>query len=193
MHFRTVLFSLFILTLFSCNRSDKPAGSAGQTTDTAGTYYPIKQLIDQQIKRYYGEPYALSMNATINGKKDSAFLNMETMDWASIIKVFRATDISDKKYIGHYNYSEFLDNTTGYGVAIYEAKDPDLFTRQLQITADPVTMEVFSVYIETAKSSFWRSTRQRLLYKPLKIIQIQEDETPLIGSSRKLHIDYRFL
>lgn len=188
------LFLIIIVLFFSCKRSEKKAVAPAElTTDSAQTYFSINQLIDDQIDLYYGQPFTLYRIATLNGKTDSTIVNVDNMDWAAILKAFRGTDIGDKKYLGNYKFSMFDDDATGNRILVYEALDPKLFTRQLQIIIDPSNFKILSVYVETAKNTTWRSRKQRLLYMPLKIIQVQEDEKPLIGGSRNLKVDYRFL
>lgn len=188
------LFLIIIVFFFSCKRSDKATIAAvTPVTDTTQTYFSINQLIDDQIDLYYGQPFTLYRIATLNGKTDSSIVNVDNMDWAAILKAFRGADISDKKYLDHYKFSMFDDDATGNRILIYEALDPKLFTRQLQIIIDPSNLKILSIYIETAKVTTWRSRKQRLLYMPLKIIQVQEDEKTLVGEPRNLKVDYRFL
>jgi len=188
------VFLTIIVLFFSCKRSETTAGAANEIiTDSTQTYFSINQLIDDQIALYYGQPFTLYRIATLNGKLDSTIVNTDNMDWAAILKAFRGTDISDRKYLGQYKFSMFDDDATGNRILVYEAKDPKLFTRQLQLIIDPSNFKILSVYVETAKNTTWRSRKQKLLYMPLKIIQLQEDEKPLVGEARNLHVDYRFL
>ena len=67
--------------------------------------------------------------------------------------------------------------------------EPELFTRNMQITADQVTNKVKSIYIETNKDG----RVQKLYYAPIRLIQIQEFESSLLGGERNLRLEYRFL
>lgn len=162
--------------------------------DTVKTYFPITRYAKNQWDTYYGQPHSLYRIVTLDGKKDTTLVNFLTMDWGAILKTFLESDISDTNFIGHYRYSEFDDTYTGNRYWVYEAKDPNLFTRQLQITIDPTTSgKILAIYIETFKKEKLRERHQRLLYQPMKLIQIQEDTHSTFGGARSLQVEYRFL
>jgi hypothetical protein len=193
---RALIFPAFAIAMFcmamgsSCGpkeRIDLPV------TDTTQTYFPIKGFIKDQVELLSGQPYVLNQYVTLNGKTDSMMVSFYSMDLGSVLKTFLATDISNPKYFGHYKFSAFDENTSGNRVMMYEALEKDLFTRNFTLTIDPANNKILSVYTETEKKSIWRELRQRLLYIPLKVIQIQEDESALFSKTRNLRVEYRFL
>ena len=111
------------------------------------------------------------------------------MDWKSILQPFFASDISDKKYLDQYNFSLFEDDVTDTRTLMYEAKDTKLFTKLLQIVTDQENNKITSIYVETEKNG----KLQKLLYAPVKLIQIQEFETSVIGNDKALKVEYFFL
>jgi hypothetical protein len=115
------------------------------------------------------------------------------MDWASIFITFNSTDISYNKFKGKYKEDFYEDQTTGLRGLSYSALEPDLLTRFLQVSLDPFNNRITSIYIETAKHDFWGSKTQKLLYVPLRVIQIQEKQTHRIGKSGNMRVDYRFM
>ena len=187
---RSLFFLLIGIYLASCNHA---ARSVPGDKKPVETYFSSRQFVQDQWQTYYGQPFSLYRISKLNGVVDSTLVNFLDMDWGTILKIFLATDIGDPKYLGQYNFSVFDDNTSGNRTAMYEAKDPDLFTRLLQITVDPSSNRILSLYVQTAKNTSARSTQQRLLYIPLKIIQIQEDEHTIPGIKRNLIVEYRFL
>jgi hypothetical protein len=129
----------------------------------------------------------------MNDQVDSTLVDFFNMDWASILGTFSATDISARKYLGSYSFSMFDDNVTGNRGYAYTATDPKAFTRLLQINTDPFNNRITSIYIETAKKDFFGSKTQKLLYIPLRVIQIQESEGNLLSKGRNMRVDYQFL
>lgn len=175
--------------MLSCQRYR----SEPSTINNSDTYFSIKQYAVDQAQVLGGVPHGLYRISQLNGKSDTAITNLLIMDWGPILKTFSATDIAPKKYIGSYDFSVYDDDITGSRGFIYTAKDPKLFTRTLQINTDPSNNKITSIYIETARHDFWGSMSQKLLYVPLRIIQIQESQSSLIGKARNLRVDYRFM
>lgn len=174
--------------------SCKNAGKKPETTSADGPgYFSIKQFIADQWDTYRGQPFGLQKIVYIDGKSDTSFVSAYDMDWGTVFKTFFETDISDPKYIDRYQFSSFPDEATMTQNFFYEAKEDDLFTRKLQISADDVSHKVRSIYIETAKNGQWSKFSQKLFYMPLKIISIQEFEWAKTGPTKELRVEYRFL
>lgn len=162
-----------------------------QVEDSNGTYFSIGQFIQDQFATYKGQPFTFEKIVTMNGKTDSTLTNVDKMDWGAILQPFFESDISDKKYLGQYNFSQFEENITATLNYYYEAKNNKLFTRKLQISVDDMSHKVKSIYIETEKNSQWSHTMHKLFYVPLKVISIQEIDHS--RPAKELHIEYRFL
>lgn len=150
-------------------------------------------FIKDQYDIYYGQPLTLYQITTVNGKQDSALVNVNTMDWGMILSTFFAADIGYPRFLGHYRSELIDDPLTGTRTRTYEAKDPDLFTRRVDINVDPSNNRIQSVYIETAKEENGLHKQQKLLYIPLNLIQIQEDDSGRPDSTKSLRIEYKFL
>jgi len=181
---------LFAVILSSCARkkAPEPAPDASQ-----GTYYSIRDFINDQWSTYKGQPYLLARTITFNGAKDSSLIPAAAVNWGQIFKLFTETDISDPKFLDKYNFSMFVENMTQTRNFCYEAKEPGLFTRKLQIAADMFNNKIRSVYIETKKETFWNTETQKLFYSPVTSLQIQQHNDPRIGSNKDLVIHYQFL
>lgn len=192
MYIRVIAFFLFVFSLYSCKRTPKTTADTS-AIDSSLTYFSMNQFVDDQVNTYSGQPFSLIKLVQKDGKTDSTMVNVETIEWAPIITALKNSDISDKKFLGLYHFSMFEEEVTGNRVFFYEAADPKLFTRQLQFTVDPTTMKIISMYVETLKNGTWGTVRKKVLYKPLELIQLQESETPLVGSARNFRVDYRFL
>ncbi|RYZ56016.1 MAG: hypothetical protein EOP49_01570 [Sphingobacteriales bacterium] len=182
--------SLISLLLFGCKREAvKPAPERSEE----GTYFSVRDFAKDQFRTYWGQPFTLQKIAVLDGKRDSSLVNADKIEWPEIMKTFFAADISDPKFDGKYAFSMFDDDATVSRTYYYEALEPDLFTRKLQIMSDPFTDKIKSIYIETEKNGRFGKKAQKLYYSPVKVIQIQEFESSLLGSDRNLRVEYRFV
>ncbi|MBS1588982.1 MAG: hypothetical protein JST52_05145 [Bacteroidetes bacterium] len=153
-------------------------------------YFSIRQFANDQFRTYWGQPFSFEKTVIENGKMvDSSIVSAATLDWAKVLDPFFKTDISDPKYLEQYNFSEVDDDATVSKTYIYEAKDKSFFTRSVQITTDPFTGKIKSLFIETEKDG----NQQKLYYKPLKVIQIQTYQSALLGKGKNIRTEYRFL
>lgn len=183
-----VLFAV----LMAC--TSRKASEQNQTQSAeAGSYFSIIQFAKDQIDTYAGQPFTLVKTVTLNGKTDSCFVQSLRMDWADVLKVFFESDISNPKFLDKYQFTEFEESATDSRVFFYEAKEPGLFTRKLQISVDPLTNKIRSIYVETEKIGKLSTRAQKLFYRPVNLIQIQELERGTLGKDRDLRIQYRFL
>ena len=181
-----IVFFLSLTVVSACN---KRAEKLAAPDASAGTYFSIIQFADDQFRTYWGQPFSLVRVENRNGKTDSTILGANQIDWAGELKPFFNADISDPAFLGRYQFSTFEDDITDSRTFYYEAMEPELFTRNMQITADQVTNKVKSIYIETNKDG----RVQKLYYAPIRLIQIQEFESSLLGGERNLRLEYRFL
>jgi hypothetical protein len=170
--------------------------------DVKGHYYSIREFTVDQWKTHYGVPFTIiktvreakgdekKIKEIAYAKIDSSYTNSDTINWGNIFDVFFATDISDRKFLGKYTYSEFEDPAEGNMNRYYRANDDDLFTQKFLITTDLKTSSVVGIYIETYKKTVWTEIKQKLYYAPMKTIQIQTDEKPSIGSHKYTVLQY---
>ncbi|MBS1781911.1 MAG: hypothetical protein JSS78_02475 [Bacteroidetes bacterium] len=153
-------------------------------------YFSIRQFANDQFRTYWGQPFSFEKIEIENGNMvDSTIVSASTLDWAKVLDPFFKTDISDPKYLDQYNFSEVDDDATVSKTYIYEAKDKNFFTRSVQISTDPFTGKIKSLFIETEKNG----DQQKLYYKPLKVIQIQTYKATLLGKGKNIRTEYRFL
>jgi hypothetical protein len=189
--YKIVPFVICFSILVSCKKkhivakNDNPAG---------GTYFSIVQFALDQWNNFRGEPFTLYKVTKENGKIDSIIVSADTLDWGTdVFKVFFPSDISDRRFLGHYRFSSFDDNVTASHIYYYEAIDDTLFTKKLQISVDPENNKILSIYIETQRDSGPKGVMQRLFYKPLKLIQIQEFGGTTIGAKMEKETEYFFM
>ena len=196
-----LLLATFSITILqSCKKKDAKDPYA----DVKGNYFSIRQFALDEWNTFKGEPFLITktlkevrgeskkVSDMANAKVDSSLTNSDTLNWGNIFEIFFATDISDRKYLGHYTFSQFDDNVEGTRNFYYKADDDDLFTQKLLITVDITNNKVMGIYIETFKKTIWSETKQNLYYAPMKTIQIQTDERPSIGSRKYTVLQYYF-
>ena len=192
MSLRVFLLPLAAIALLaSCK--PKPKLVAKQEDGSKGTYFSINQFVKDQWNTYLGQPYSIVKVTTRNGKADSVMMNAYNLDWGDIFKRFFETDISDPKYLGHYEFNMFLDQTSDTRNFYYEAKDDTLFTRKLQITASQENNKIKAIYIETERRGKMKDMIQKLYYAPLSVIQIQEFDALATGDKNQVRIEYFFM
>lgn len=177
------------LFLYSCKKEEAPKAIS---PNQAG-YFSIKDFIKDQWNTYHGQPLVIKQYTTLNGHTDSVELSSLRMKWSKLIHIFYQTDISDPKFLDQYDFETFDEGLTQTRNFIYTARNPELYTQKLQIAADLVTHKIRSIYIETSKQSFWSTRTQKLLYAPMRSLLVHETNDPLIGSTKELNIEYKFL
>ena len=185
MKYSALLFILIAVAFSSC-KENEPDFFA----DVKGTYFSINQYALDEWANHAHDPLTFSKKYVVNKKADSGYVNMEHLDWNTVLKTFLETDISDRKYLGKYKFSQFDDNSDNTHDFMYMTSDKNLFTQELLITMDVHTTAVTGIYIETYKKNFLGETTQKLYYAPMKTIQIQRHENPLIGQKKEILLQY---
>lgn len=156
--------------------------------------FSIRRFAAVQWFFYAGAPYSFERIIVLNGHRDTSYVSAMNMNWAPVFKIFLATDISDPKFSGKYKFSSFEENTTVTVHNVYEATEPELFTRTLHVIADQENPDkIHSVYVETRKENGNDVIIQRLLYAPQKKLQIQEVTSSGLGPDKEFLAEYRFL
>lgn len=206
MRSRLLLLLLPCLSLFACKEKQKSSSAEEKTTqpttttgtppvkveDSSSTYFSISDYFDDQWKTRKGDPYTLLKITELKGKRDSAFVPLDSALWAQLRAPFDAADISDKKYLGWYKYDMFTDETTETLHLHYEAMAADLFMRQMDISADMFTRKVKSIYMETRREQEGHSVSQKLQYISDRLFQLQTFEKTEGKAWKNTNEQYRF-
>ena len=186
-----ILLCLSVLAFQSCKKKKQ---EADPYADVKGHYFSVRQFTLDEWQTFRGQAFTILKTVREDKKKtDSSFTTSDTLNWGNIFKTFFETEISDRKYLGQYTYSQFDDNQEGSRNFYYKANDEDMFTQKLLITVDQVNNKVHGIYIETYKKTLWGETKQNLYYAPMKTIQIQVDEKPLVGARKYKVVQYYFM
>jgi hypothetical protein len=181
---------LIILLLSVCILSCKKKEEGEDYSKVRGNYFSIRQFALDEWNTFQGEPMVIVKTVKTNGKTDSSYTNSDTLNWNPIFETFFKTDISDRKFLGKYNFNQFDDNVDQTHNFFYQAIDRDEYTQKLLITIDQQTQKVTGIYIETLEHTFWDDKIQKLFYSPMKTIQIQTDDKPKFGSKKYSVLQY---
>lgn len=182
------IVTLLLMSSLACKKKAEPKYDTSK-----GTYFSIRDFARDQWSTFGGQPFVINQFTTLNGKRDSVLISALELKWSAVFKTFFETDISEPKFLDRYQFDNFLEETTQSRTFSYTAKDPELYTQKLQITIDNFTGKIRNIYIEAQKASFWNKQTKKLLYTPVRVLQIQEHNEPLIGQSKDLIIEYKFL
>ena len=186
----SLFLAVLVAALAGCEKKPNPADAYPEGM----TYYPIHLYVKQQADYYAGQPLTFYKISTLNGKRDSMLTNINKIDWAAIYKTFIAADISDRKFLGKYKYSEFYEPTNSTNSMVYEAQEDDLFTRRFMVNKDSENGRITSVFIQTEKGSKREGTKQMLYYNAGELLQIQEQQWTKAGTKgREMTVEYRFM
>lgn len=186
-------FFFFLLFAAACAPAP-PSTEDDRPRDGSDSYFPLTYYIREQYALYFGEPFMVERILTLNGKRDSSLIRAGDADWAAIVQPFFTADISPKRFVGKYEYSQFDDLATSQRIRSYEAKEPGLRTRQLLVNTDLENDHlVRSVFIATREESFWSTREQKLYYMPGRHISISETTRSRLGPDKDLHAEYRIL
>lgn len=177
---------LSLIILMACGKDNR------NDYDPDTSYWSINQFIIDQYNLLVGEPIALTKVVTLNERTDTTYIALDNVDWATIFKVFGATDISDPKYYNLYNYSHFDDNFLEMSTMSYTAKDPELYVRRLDINYDNETRKISLIYIETSENNMMHDKQQKLSYYVRDKIVIQESERSKFSEDKELTVIYKF-
>ncbi len=201
-----LLLLLSCLTLFACKEKQKSSSAEENATqsaatsatppvkveDSSATYFSISDFFDDQWRSRRESPYTLLKVTESNGKRDSAFVSLDSLVWSSMCAPYNAADISDKKYLGWYKYDMFNDETTETLHLHYEAMADDLFTRKMDVSADMFSRKIKSIYIETRRDEKGHVLSQKLQYMPDRLFQIQTFEKSEGTAAKDTKVQYWF-
>lgn len=189
MNLKSVLFCCVLLGTLSCKDTTQNELENNEPLDT---YFSINQYMRDQYRFMVGQPYSFKKVVVLNDKSDTTEVTMNQVDWLSIIKTFSETDISNPKFLGKYDFSNFDNESSFSSYITYTAKDIDLKVQKLNIEYDVQTNRILSIYIETAKESRFYSQQQKMTYVVGSQIMIQNYEKSLFSDARELNVIYYF-
>lgn len=188
MSYRNILLfgTLCCLAFGACKKEEEAP------FDPEKSYFSVKQFVADQYELHKGQPHMFIKLTTVNGKKDSALVAYDAIDWSAVFKLFCDADISDNKFFERYDFNNFDDNTLQSSVLSYTAKEPDLFVQRFNVNYDNMTGKIHMIYIETADNGRFHSKEQKLSYYVRDKIVIQETEKSFLSDPKEVMVTYKF-
>lgn len=208
MRSRCLLLLLFCLSLFACK--EKQNSAAGEKTvqppqpqtmtgtspvpveDSAAPYFSITDFFADQWNTRRGDPYTLLKVTVSGGQADSAFIPLDSTLWFSLCNRFTAADISDRKFLGWYQFDMFEDKTTESLHLHFEAAAAELYLRKMDVSADLFTHKIETIYLETRREENGRMVSQKMQYMPDRLFQFQTFEKAGDRPGRETKVQYWF-
>lgn len=179
------------MTTFSCKSTTDTPEIPIETTD-GETYFSIIGYMKDQYEFLKGQPYVFDKIVTLDGQKDSTQVGIMDIEWAEVIKPFADADISNPKFLGKYDFDQFVDNELEVGNIMYTAKDKNEFMQRMNITYNIYSNKVESIYIETLKGNRMYTQEQKLTYMVGQQITINNYEKSIGSKARMLEVKYIF-
>lgn len=168
------LFPALFVILFITSCKDQTSQSADNTNttgkdsttnDSANTYLPIKDLIQQDLKRVDSFAGGLLRKATMNGKKDSAFVKPAAFHEAA--NAFLIPELEATAFRQAFTENSLMDETTQQLQFIYTPKNPAVTIRNAVVYVTPSTSgdNVSRIYLEKEWAAGDTLVHQKLTWK----------------------------
>ena len=135
---RMLLITAYILATSSC-------GSSGKRSED-GSFYPALSVISSEMHALDSLPLAVIRYSGKGTETDTSIV--EKPDFKTIAELAFSPDISKPPLNRLYREEVFLDQTLNRVVLRYGTEEPDAVVSLLEITLDPDSEKVRSMYIE---------------------------------------------
>src|SRR5690606_6236327 len=187
------LILIFLLSMIGLSCKNKLQEKDENEPLSGPGYFSINQYIQDHWSTYEGQPFSIDYVKRKDGHSDTTHTNAYEVNWGKIIQSFVQTDIGDLKYVGHYNFENFVDSPTSTCVFIYTAIESTLKTRKLMITTDMFSSKILNLFIEWQDEGNMKSVYKKLFYSPIHLINITTDIRKAIGKDESINESYIFL
>lgn len=181
-------FVLMLLFFTACKENIQYHG------DSYLNYPDMESILRESIDRIKSEPviYQKVVLDVQTKKSDTILVPYDKMDWDEIKSHFLKANIQTKKYDKKYDIGILNDTLTRSRTVLYSAKDPNLYTHQLNIVANQDDNKIRSIYIECEDNGFFSSKTEKLLLSPGSTIQIQEKTKRPLQKEQFIITTYKF-
>lgn len=191
---RLMILALACSSFMACNSGEKSTEQNAnvQLIDSSQGLWSIKAYLDDQWILLQDAPLVLLKTVEQNGKVDSSYLQLDEKGFAEIRAFFDKTDINDSKMRNLYSVEEFSDFGNAFIFLNYKALDPELLTQKVELGINDETMKIKTVFIETRKSSLFKSEIMKLNYNSNKSIVIQQDIKKMFSDPERIVTKYLY-
>lgn len=181
---------LIILLAIACkNKTSQPAQStpaaakdSAMAADSATAYLPILDLLRQDIRRVDSFAGGILRKATINGKKDAAFIKPAIFH--QVAAAFLMPELETTAFRQSFTESSLMDQSTGQLEFIYTPKNPATALRHVVAYVTPSASgdEVSRFYFEKEWQAGDTAVQQKLTWKTRQYCYIITIRQPAQGA-----------
>lgn len=181
-----ILFNAIAISSCKNGQSDDVGNEAG------GAYFSIVEYLQNEKEMQQPQAYVLLKVVEQEGKVDSTYVDANEAFFDELTTMFKAADISDKMYLDKYIVEESHDFANALYFINYFAADDNLLTQKLQLSLFDETSRLVSVYMETHKSSLFKTTSYKFNYNTEKSVIIQEYKKSLFSDAVRTVTKYYY-
>jgi hypothetical protein len=179
-----LVLSLVICLAIACKDKSpqQPTTPATTTEDsTTGSFMPVADLIKQDIKHTDSFAGGILNKRTINGKKDSVFI--QPADFHRIANQFLLPELDSASFRQNFTESSLMDESSQLLNFIYTAKNADHPLQKVMVYIKPslTTDKVTRIYMERNASSGDTLVQQKFTWKMEEYFYILTIRQPKTG------------
>jgi hypothetical protein len=195
-----LLLPALILLAVACKH--KPQESTGpdqpaEDSVSAGRYLPVADFIKNDMVRVDSFSGGILRKMTINGKKDSSYIQLPAFHQAA--SIFLLPELDSASFHDHFKEHSLMDETTAMLNFIYTPTRPDGSLRNVMIYLTPSPAgndKVNRIYMERDFTSGDTAVQQKLTWKMEEYFYIltirQPKDGPTVTSMEKVIWDPQY-
>ena len=152
--------------------------TATSATDTPKAYIPVADYIRSEIKSLDSLPVGILKRVTTGNRSDSGFI--QPAEFRQLAAQFLSPELERGKFEQSFTETSFFDETTQLLTFTYEATDPALTVRRVDVLISPSLAldKIRSVYVEKAYKSGDTAVSSKMYWKGGASFQIASAKTP---------------
>jgi hypothetical protein len=160
--------ALFILAHACKQKPKEPAPGTSQSTEDSletNSFLPVADFIKNDIARVDSFAGGIVRKMTIDGKKDSTFIQLPAFH--QLANQFLVPQLDSASFHEHFRESSLMDETTQMLNFIYTSKQPDWPLQKVMVYVQPSLQndKVKRIYMERVFTSGDTAIQQKLTWK----------------------------
>lgn len=166
------LILLLLVCTVACKEKKAPVAGQQKPKD----FLPVNDFLKSEINHIDTIPYSFTKYSTEGDRTDSAFISKT--EFHKLVDEFTEVDITDKKYIDHYDETSLIDTITRLASFTYLANKAGMKVSRIDVYIDPESQRFKKLYIirnyttgDTAvsKQLLWQTSGNFVLITSLTI------------------------
>lgn len=146
--------------------------SQQQTDSSKSSFFPVAEFLETEILHVDSVPLALRKYTTVNGKTDSAFIDVP--EFNKLALQFLPAGLHDGSFEKNFTENSFMDKSTSSIMFTYSTtvKDQPLRRVDVQTVAGNASQQVKSIYLEKDRVSGDSLILEKLYWRAGKSFQV---------------------